>query len=42
LSRGRASNEERQRLLRIIGLCVAVENRSIDPFEVQVQRYSPF
>jgi len=37
LSRGRASNEERQRLLRIIGLCVAVENRSIDPFEVQVQ-----
>jgi hypothetical protein len=37
LSGGRVSNEERERLLRIIGLCLAVESKGIDPFEVQVQ-----
>lgn len=34
----RRTDEERERLLRIIGLCAAVENRGVDPFEVEVQR----
>ncbi len=29
---------ERERLLRIIGLCVAVESRGLNPFEVEVQK----
>lgn len=33
----RSGYEERERLLRIIGLCVAVENRGADPFEVEVK-----
>jgi len=33
----RRSDAERERLLRIIGLCVAVERRGVDPFEVEVQ-----
>ena len=33
----RGSNQERERLLRIIGLCVAVESQGSNPFEVQVQ-----
>jgi len=31
------SDADRERLLRIIGLCIAVESRGADPFEVQVQ-----
>ncbi len=33
----RRNSEERERLLRIIGLCASVENRGSDPFEVEVQ-----
>lgn len=33
----RRSAADRERLLRIIGLCVAVENRGVDPFEVGIQ-----
>ena len=33
----RRNNEERERLLRIVGLCINVENRGSDPFEVEVQ-----
>lgn len=33
----RRSNQDRERLLRIISLCIAVESRGTDPFEVEVQ-----
>jgi hypothetical protein len=33
----RRSDADKERLLRIIGLCVAVENRGGDPFEVEVR-----
>ncbi len=33
----RRTDEDRGRLLRIIGLCAAVESRGIDPFEVEVR-----
>lgn len=33
----RRSEADRERLLRIIGLCVAVESRGVDPFEVEVK-----
>ena len=33
----RRTDEDRERLLRIIGLCAAVESRGVDPFEVEVR-----
>ena len=37
MSKGRAE-AERERLLRIIGLCMTVESRGLNPFEVEVQQ----
>jgi len=36
----RRNTEERERLLRVIGLCASVENRGANPFEVEVRDIS--